>query len=334
MIPETYRKISYSDVTNYIHRKVALFSLIQERSIQLYFDDSLKKSLFELCMEEKHVVLLGEAGCGKSVELKHLAFQLSQSDCPYCPVYIPLNTYTNEDIEQLIPKQYSKLDMKKLFLVFDGFDEIELNSLNLFARKLNAFVKVYPNTHLLVSCRNNFYKFGNTENTSNYGMFSGFKEYGICPLSSDDINDYMSKMNLHLSSLWDLFNRNGLNELLNNPFYLVEILKLYKNNLELPNRLSLMDSLIKSKFQWDKSKYINTKDIENVEFELLNLLQKISFYLQCLQKNSITNLEYQQFTTLDERKLLKYSGIWIKDESGKWSFEHNNFREYLTSDIC
>ena len=67
-LPEAYRKINYPDVTNYIPRKVALFSLIQERSIQLYFDNSLKKNLFELCIEEEHVVLVGEAGWGKSIE--------------------------------------------------------------------------------------------------------------------------------------------------------------------------------------------------------------------------------------------------------------------------
>lgn len=328
VLSETYKKINYSDVTNYIPRKVALFSLIQERSIQFYFDNSLKKNLFELCMEEKHVVLLGEAGCGKSIELKHLAFQLSQSKYLYYPVYIRLDTYTNEDICQLIPKQYSDFDIQKLFLIFDGYDEIELNSLVLFSRKLNAFVKSYPDTRILISCRNNFYKF---EDTNKGGTFYGFKEYGVCPLSSDDINSYIVKMKLSPSDFWNAVNRKKLNELLDNPFYLVETLELYKNNLELPNRLELMDFLIKSKFQWDKSKYVNTKDIEDMEFELSNLLQKISFSLQCLQKNSITGLEYQQLTTPEERELLKYSGIWLKDESGKWSFAHNNFREYLAA---
>lgn len=327
-LPKTYKKINYSDVTNYIPRKVALFSLIQERSIQLYFDNSLKRNLFELCMKEKHIVLLGEAGCGKSIELRHVAFQLSESEYPYYPVYIRLDTYTNEDIYQLIPETYSDFCLQKLFLIFDGYDEIELNSLVLFSRKLNAFVKSYPDTHILISCRNNFYKF---ENTNKDGTFYGFKEYGVCPLSSDDINNYIVKKELSPSDFWNTVNRKGLNELLDNPFYLVETLKLYENNLELPNRLSLMDFLIKSKFQWDTSKYVNTKDIEDMEFELSNLLQKISFSLQCLQKISITNLEYQQLTTPDEREILKYSGIWLKNESGKWSFEHNNFREYLTA---
>ncbi len=189
-------------------------------------------------------------------------------------------------------------------------------------------MKSYPNTHILISCRNNFYKF---EITNKDGTFYGFKEYGVCPLSSDDINNYIVKKKLSPSDFWNTVNRKGLNKLLDNPFYLVETLKLYENNLELPNRLSLMDFLIKSKFQWDKSKYVNTKDIEDMEFELSNLLQKISFSLQCLQKISITNLEYQQLTTPKERELLNYSGIWLKNESGKWSFEHNNFREYLTA---
>lgn len=79
-ILKNIKKIEYPDIQNHIARKVASFSLVQEKSIQLYFDDSLKKNLFDLCMEEKRVVLLGEAGCGKSIELTHLAFQLSKID--------------------------------------------------------------------------------------------------------------------------------------------------------------------------------------------------------------------------------------------------------------
>lgn len=228
------KKVEHHDAPNYIARKVALFSLIQERSIKLYFDDSLKKSLLDLCMEEKRVVLLGEAGCGKSIELSHLAFQLSQPNCPYYPVHVKLNTYTNENIEELIPEQYSGLEHQKLFFIFDGFDEIESKNLNQFARELNAFAKSYPNTHLLISCRNNFYKFEDAESECNSGTFTGFKEYGLCPLSSDDINKYMATQNLPSSEFWDLVSRNNLNELLQNTFYLVEILKLYKNNRKYP----------------------------------------------------------------------------------------------------
>lgn len=326
-------KIEYQDVSDYISRNVALFSLIQEKSIKLYFDNSLKKSLFDLCMKEKRVVLLGEAGCGKSKELKHLAFQLSQPDCPYYPIHINLNIYTNENIEELIPEQYSSLEYQKLFFIFDGYDEIEAKNLNQFARKLNAFVGLHQNTHILISCRNNFYKFEDTESASGSGTFNSFKEYGLCPLSTDDINKYISTQGLISVKFWDLVNRNNLNELLQSPFYLVEILKLYKNNSELPNRMNLMDTLIKSKFKWYEDKYKHTKDIEDAEFDLLNLLQEIAFSLQCLQKVGITNTEYQQITTSKERELLKYSGVWLKDESGHWAFEHNNFREYLTAEF-
>lgn len=326
------KKIQYKDVPNYINRKVALFSLVQERSIKLYFDDNLKSTLFELCMKEKHIVLLGEAGCGKSIELLHLAFLLSQPDCMYYPVYIKLNTYTNENIDDFISEQYSHLNRQNLFFIFDGFDEIEYLNLNKFSRKLNAFTNSHPNTHFLISCRTNFYKFEDKESEYSTGTFTGFKEYGLCPLSSSDINKYITTQNLSQTQLWDSVNSNNLNELLQNPFYLVEILRLYKANFKLPNKLDLMSTLVKNKFYWDKEKYKNTKDIEDAELELLNLLQKIAFSLQCLQKVSITNTEFQQLTTSTERELLKYSGVWLKDELGEWYFEHNNFREYLTAE--
>ena len=40
--------------------------------------------------------------------------------------------------------------------------------------------------------------------------------------------------------------------------------------------------------------------------------------------------EYQELFGLEDRKLLKYSGL-LRKEGTRWRFSHNNFKEYLAA---
>ena len=90
--------------------------------------------------------------------------------------------------------------------------------------------------------------------------------------------------------------------------------------------------LILSRFEKDKSKYINTKDIDEQKKEIMALLKKLAFSMQCLRKNTILLDEYQELVDVKDRSLIKYCGIWKKSKEDKWEFEHNNFREYLAAE--
>ncbi len=159
-------KKEYPYPQNTIERKFVRYKDIQEG---LYF--SLRsESMLEVCLKEKHVVLLGEAGCGKSVALDQLASMASNS---YFTLLYNLNNYTGETIDQIIDKIYNDIDKTKVFLIFDGYDEIEEVNRNGFARKLAGFVSINSDTVVLVSSRNNFYKFADDEGRG--GLFDSFK---------------------------------------------------------------------------------------------------------------------------------------------------------------
>ncbi len=320
--PVVFKK-TYSMPNNTILRKIALYKDIQDH----YFISLHSENMLDVCLREKHVIVLGEAGCGKSVAIGQLASLVAGTE--YYPLRFDLSDYTDETIEKIINDDYYGLDYSKLFLIFDAYDEIEEKNRNLFARKINRFVALYPNTIIVVSSRNNFYRFANDDGTG--GLLDGFKEYGVAPITNSDIIHYMEKNGVDSHNFFDEIQRNDLYYLFRNPFYLCELIKIYKRNSSLPPKADLMEEIIRNRFNMDCEKYATTVAMFDDELELFSCLEKLAFAIQCMKTTKISNLDYQRLFESKTRELIKYSGIFTKDANGKWSFEHNNFREYLAA---
>lgn len=92
-------KKKYSNPQNTIERKFALYKDLQEG----FYFNLRSENMLDVCLKEKHVVLLGEAGCGKSVALDQLAAMASDS---YYTLRYSLNNYTDETIDQIINEAY------------------------------------------------------------------------------------------------------------------------------------------------------------------------------------------------------------------------------------
>ncbi|MEE1321116.1 MAG: NACHT domain-containing protein, partial [Acutalibacteraceae bacterium] len=324
------KKKIYSPIENSLSREVVPFKDFQKGKTHLYFHKELNKSLFAACVEKRRVVLLGEAGCGKSVELKKLAAEVSADEKNNLyPILYDLKLYTSQGIEEIIRSEYSGIPMDKVFLILDAYDEIEEEEQIRFARKLNSFVKKHPNTFIVISSRNNFYT---TADKDGYGAkFENFEEYSLCCLSAKQIEDYV----LECKASWDLFckevNKHHINDLIENPFYLIEIVKLLLEDGELPEKSELMEKIILSRFSKDIKKYINTKDIYACKRDIMLNLQKVAFAMQCMHKVQISEDNYQHLLSREDRNYLSYSGIFSICENETHQFEHNNFREFLTA---
>ena len=320
--PILLKKI-YRVPQNTIIRNFALYKDIQES----LFLSLHTKNMLDACLNEKHIVLLGEAGCGKSIALDQLSAMVS--DTEYYPLRYNLNNYTGETIDQIINEPYSGIDIAKLFLIFDAYDEIEKKNRKDFARKLSKFVIDNPETIILVSSRNNFYKF--SDDDGNGGLFETFKEYGIAPITEADIVRYVRNNGIDSAEFFDEVNKNELNNLVFVPFYLCELLRIYQRNSSLPSKSNIMEEIIRNRFDKDCQKYARTNDLEDFEVEMFSCLEKLAFAIQCLHTVKISNEDYQKLFNAKQRELIKYSGVFSKDENNYWSFEHNNFREYLTA---
>lgn len=317
-------KKEYIPPENTIIRKFALYKNIQEN----FYFSLHPEDMLDVCLRDKHIILLGEAGCGKTVAIEQLAAMVGTTE--YYPLRYDLNDYTDETIEQIIVETYQEICYNKLFIIFDAYDEIEEKNRNHFARRINRFVLNNPDTIVLVSSRNNFYTFANDNGEG--GLFKGFKEYGISPITNTDIANYIEYNGICSDNFYGEINKNELYNLVTTPFYLKELIKIYVRCFSLPSKANLMEEIIRNRFGEDCQKYATTMDIENYEYELFNCLEKLAFAIQCMRMVKIPSIDYQQLIR-DERlrELIKYSGIFSKCTDGKWSFEHNNFREYLAA---
>lgn len=269
----------YEQPENYIQRVVAPYDIVQQGGISMLYNREQIKKLDEVCVEKRRIVLIGEAGGGKSIELKNLAFVL-QNQCFKSPVYIQLNLYIDQTIEDLIEEQCKNISMENLALILDGYDEIEAKDLNTFARRLNVFVKKYPEQMIIVSTRNNFYK--NALDKKSVGTFADFEE---------------------------VENKN-LKEQILNPFFLIQLTNLFLKEGFLPKQDQIMEKLIYTRFKEDETKYTVTIDVEGKKSNIVKSLEQLAFAMQCLKKTFLIEDEYQMLLNSEERNIVRYSGKW------------------------
>lgn len=291
-----------------------------------------QERLIEVVKEKNRVVLLSDAGKGKTLELKKLINdlnELKENDVEYFPFYHRLNTYVNEEILSFIPNEYKNIYLKNLVFVLDGFDEIEEKNKKTFVRKIEEFCKDNNNVKIIISCRQNFY-INKSENFD--GTINGFNEFYMSDIKKENIDEFLNKKHISNEVFWNEINSKNLNYIIFNPFYLNEITDIFIQEKELPSREQLMDYIINRSFLFDNNKYRNTIDLEFQKNKLTSLLEKVALTLEYLGRNYLTIDEYNELVKKDENKeLLKYSSIWIKNSDGNFSFIHNNFGEYLAA---
>jgi len=330
--PFAIDKINFKAVEGYIQRMVLPYSIAASDEVTQYFNKEKRVSLLEASIENNLLLLLSDAGTGKSVELNQLAYLLSDNAGMYYPVRICLNTYSGEEFANLLSSEYRRLDTCHLFWIIDGFDELEAKYINGFKRQLAKYTSVNQQTHIVLSTRSNFCKTAVANEGSE--TFSGFAEYGICSLDSDAVSRYVIENNLNAANFLEEIREKGLTRLESNPFYLIQLTTIYADHNSLPNKSELMNQLIAHRFKEDSLKYDCTTDysLDEQRVKIFKLMQKLAFSLQLLQKNYLTDTEYQNLFILEDRKLVQYNGVWHQ-VSAVWQFLHNNFREYLAAQL-
>ena len=286
-------------------------------------------NLFEICQNEKHVVLLDTAGAGKSVELQHVAAIASLSENNTYPILINLQLYVEQPIEDIIHETYPEVDYDQLFLIIDGYDEVLPEKSLELARSVNSFVHKHPNTKILVSSRSNFYQICNENGKGS--TFTGFKVYGIAPLSPEDIDVYVKSKGIQRDYFWSIINANSLDDLIMIPFYLNYICELLQGNVVISGKSQLMYQIVCSLFEHDLQKYVNTVQLDEQRESILWQLGKLAFAMQSMHQKSLSDTDYQLLMGANPFSLIRYSGLFKKTTNKTWEFEHNNFREYLAA---
>lgn len=330
-IREIYKSLNdYKSIPDYLSRKVC--SAENYNNSNFFLSGNLD-SIIPTIEEYKHISLLSDGGMGKTTELKQIAYHYSQSNDPYYPIFVSLNKYTNKSISEYFPDYWGLIPENELLVILDGFDEIQSKNIKDAIREIEFFVEKYPEIHVIVSCRNNFYNIG-TENIS--ASLSDFKSYILVELEYDEIKNYVkNKVNSRSDEFFTSIYRHNLYDLLKNPFYLINLTELFIENHVLPtSKAEIFKDLLNSRIQLDVEHYRTTRELDQDKDKIMFTLEIIALSMECLSRNYITYDEFKQLVPYDSsRKLINYCATWKKQEKDEvtWQFEHNNFQEYLAA---
>lgn len=192
-----------------------------------------------------HLLLLSDAGQGKSIELQNLAGVLCETS--QFPFLYSLSLYCREPVPTLLPESYRALPPEYLVLLFDGYDEMQANERDEFMRRLQSFIKEYPSVKIVISSRSNFC---NAEIENQSQTFRGFQVYDLDDLTDADIQDYLSSQSVDAASFIAAANQAGTEYLLQNPFYLTRLVGSTKRIASCPAKRMLWTIWSKRVSSW------------------------------------------------------------------------------------
>ena len=314
----------YPPVEDYLSRKLLpLDAALADEWVQ-YFNRAKRVSLFDALQKDKLILLLGDAGQGKSLEMSNLAHKLSGTT--YYPFLFRLRDYTGQEISELLPSGIESVPAHLLVLMFDGYDELVPDEASMFRKRIANYVNGNPGINIVISSRSNFC---HTEKDNNARTFPGFFVYRLCELTHADIREYLLAHNISPEEFERAAEAGNVKPLLACAFYLCKLASIFKKEKRLPPKKRLMNTLVEESFTFDDSKY--STPLEDNKYELMSLLTKVAFAVQLMQAVKLDQCAYQQlFRNEKDRILLKHSGLFEK-VGETWQFQHNNFREYLAA---
>lgn len=309
----------------YIQRSLTHLKAIQE-TLKYYYPEKEFRPLRELLSEKQKMVLLGDAGMGKSTELRYLYNDLLISDEDVFPVWVSLNIHLlSESFEVYLP-ELANIDSAKIVLIMDGYDEIPSSDHPQLNRLIANLLLKRFNIKVLLSSRKNTYDIST--------KLEGFDVYYLNGVDLIDTERYFSDIGdaLQYRDFEQELKRVNFLDIIKNPFYLNTIIYLYLSENALPDsRSKLMHHCIEKMITLD-SKRSNTVETFD-RFEVIKVIKKVALTMEMLCRNVISEADLRQILDKNEFDELKYFG-GFKKENGtyeSWKFDHNNFQEYLAA---
>ncbi len=287
------------------------------------------KESFDLLVElDKHprIVLLGDAGMGKSTELEWICHELKESG-QYVPIYRKLNSYKSSGVYLDDIDKFGREHESSIVLVLDGLDEPDMMPAK---EAIEKFANNFPNAKVLVSCRSNAYA----------DSLTGFETYQLGKLSYLDIEGYVMKTLGHSGQAFLDFWRQkyawNQNQLIDNPFFLVRICEFVQgNNNRPPDSLGEMFEYLIEKSLDLRLKSISRFGTGNYGIfrqSCRQSLEKLAFVMECKGDNVISETEFAALVpSTDEQEVLLAKSSLLEQQGAAWRFAHNNFQEYLAA---
>lgn len=309
----------------YIERFVMPRSLATADEVTRYFGWEKRIPLLEACQAERLVLLIADAGLGKTLEMEHLAHCCSRPGSNMLPLLIPLKRYNGMEIQKYIDfmmPDYKTLDPAQFLLIMDGYDE--LSHPEVFRQAIDRFAVQNPQTHICISMRSNFL-------SSIASAFRSYAVYQLLELSSRDIEQELQTNGIDKLAFLRECRVKELNNLIPNPFYLQKLILAYPENSVLPKLTKLMGRILDQQFEKDASKFeYAQRGLEECQHEAKRALTKLAMGMQLLNCTVCDEKSFQAILERQDRQYIKLSSLTICTPQGH-SFSHNIFKEYLAA---
>lgn len=321
--PSSIPQKEHSCPERYIPRLVASRKFANSDQLTQYFSKDERHSLEAVCKKSQYLILIADAGLGKTIELQHLAYTLDHSTS-LRPVHLTLNTYRGESLLDYILSfypSYKTLDPNSFFLILDGYDEVS-DTAN-FKSALARWKLDNPRSSVCISMRSNFY-------SPDTAALKDFTVYQLLAFSEEDIGAILDNSDICADAFLTECKGADLASLLESPFYLENFITIYQKTHSLPKRPEMMDTLMKQHMCNDSSKfeYRQNDSLSEHKREIHLALTRFAYGLLLLKQQTCTPEEYQALLVENDRDHIKHGSLVVLTPQG-YSFQHNIFKEYL-----
>ncbi|MGD2249636.1 MAG: SIR2 family protein, partial [Candidatus Methanofastidiosia archaeon] len=300
--------------------------------IEYTFEKEIELNVKEILSndENKHMVILGDPGVGKTCLLKYIALKASTQKGEFLginnvllPVLIPLREYTqygqgkmfkefvfhyiNEQICSL-PEEVLEhfLETNSFFFLLDGLDEVIKESERIgISRQVERFMARYPHTRIILTSRPAGY--------SPAAIIGAVPHFSLAEFNNDEIKEFLVKWFTFLDKIEeDVFDKEKAEEKAFNLFEVIEdrerIFRLARNPLLLTilvliqrvggtlpeRRADFYDLAVRTIVgSWDTLKNLPKYEDKHLPDQgtILNILEEIGFNLHNEKQENIVGIE-------------------------------------------
>ncbi len=317
----------------YIPRTLILNGTQRSPGDWIFGIEKNKADLKEIISKQKKVIVLGSAGSGKSVELIQLGKYLQSENSPFVPLFKRFNNYIDEKLEDYLPTGWNQVNPGSLILLLDGLDEIQPEHFNTGVRNINSFAVKNPEIRIIVSCRSNFYELPQNNFS---GALDGFEIHHLNDIDRSEVISYThDHFLMDGNSFMKSVEASNLTGLIQKPYFLDIIIRYYQKHNDLTGkRASIMEETLET-YYWQNKEHFKTTSNLPVKEQAFGMIEKISFVMEVMGKNFITDAELVSLFPIKENfENCYFLPAFKRDsEKGQWMFEHNNIQEFLASNV-
>ena len=313
-----------------------------------------------------YISILGHAGSGKTMLMKHSFLNLLQTGSKI-PIIIELRKIDNAEMS--LPEYISSLVFKlnlarneaifnrlmgkgKFVFFFDGYDEIKLENRVKRTNEIEEFIDRYTQNYYMLTSRPG----SGAENLSR------FRSYHVCGMNENQVKAFVEKQAFHMSEDGELMAKNILETIydsknkafmdyLKNPLLLSMFILTFKYNPEIPSRKSefyfnVFDTLYSKHDATSKAGgYIHEKKCKKEKDIYFKVLQCFSYDSYFSSKYEFDNTYINSsFETVKNKLNIKFDnddmiydlsvsiGILILDGLA-YNFPHRSMQEYFAASL-